>query len=146
MPYEHIRSMEQFDEAVSDGGEIAVVTVEIGRAGGLDNAAAVAAAVRMQHILKKLPLMTGVNFCVGGYDDDPRPICEIPEARQYVLRFVELLQALGIPSSRFLEDSLVLVYTCVAVEQGKSVIWNGEKMNGEKMLEEYRDQVRKTTH
>ena len=57
-------------------------------------------------MVKMLSPMTAISVSLGGYDDDEREICEIPEARNYILDFAEGILKTGIPLDRFAPDTV----------------------------------------
>lgn len=134
------------DEKLAAGKSIDVVIVEIGKAGSLDATTLIESVTKMLYILQKVPAMTAVTFCLGGFDDDERAICEIPEARQFVIKFAEMLDDAGVPPDRFLDDAVALVVSCMAADAGKTVIFDEIETKSADLVKGYRAKVRQSMH
>jgi hypothetical protein len=97
------------------------LAVEIGMAGALNQQALREAIRHMQTIVARISPLTAIEFAIGGYDDDPREIYEIPEARAYLLGFALGMKRAGIPTDRFLPVSINVIRCCLAAERGEEV-------------------------
>jgi hypothetical protein len=69
--------------------DYAAIFIEIGVAGDLTERAAARAAVAFR-LARACSPAASVHFTIGGYDDDPREIFEIPEVREYIRRWARL--------------------------------------------------------
>jgi len=91
-------------------------------------------------------LMTAVTISIGGYDTDDRALCEIPEARKFILQFFSIMEIAEIPLSRFMQDTVELFMSCLATEMGKTVIFTETPINPTDLLNNYRLTVRQKMH
>jgi len=66
-----------------------------------------------------------VELAIYGFDDDPREIWHIPEARDYFIAFVEEMLKHHVDLGRILPQSLMTVKACQAARAGKPVITTG---------------------
>ena len=82
---------------------------------------------------------------LAGFDDDPRELWDIAEARDFLLGYAVGILKAGIPLERFLPESVRLIKTCLAVRRGKTVIV-GTEDNLAQELREYQQQVRRNTN
>lgn len=64
---------------------------------------------------------TAIDISIHGYDDDPRELWDIPEARAFILEFAKRITGAGIPLSRFLPSTVSLITTCDAALHGRNV-------------------------
>jgi len=76
-------------------------------------------------IFRTMPRDYIVELTIQGFDDDPREIWDIPEARDYFIEFCERLEARGVQSSRILPQSLDVLRGCQATQDGKTVAVRG---------------------
>jgi hypothetical protein len=88
-----------------------------------------------------------VEFAIDGFDDDPREIWDIPEAREYFVAFTKTLIALKVNVNNILPQTLDTIRACAAACDGQTVIVRGTR---EDALREGIEQVlaheRKHTH
>lgn len=90
---------------------------EIGGKGEFSDAGAKQAAADFVGARKTLPNAEHM-IVVGGYDDDPRSLWDIPEARDYVRRFVLYVQLADIrplADWKLNQPSIALVAMCTGV-------------------------------
>ncbi len=84
-----------FDNIGGIDGPIRAIFVQIGEAGDLTCARASAAATAIMDARRIYPDAT-LSLCLNGYDDDPREIWQVPEAKAFVRRVMaEVFAALG---------------------------------------------------
>jgi hypothetical protein len=72
-------------------------------------------------IIHRISPLTAIDIGIGGYDDDPREIWEIPEARRFVIGFANGLLTAGIPLDRLLPVSVHMIKVCLAAEHGQTI-------------------------
>lgn len=118
--------------------------IQIGTAGSLDAKALQQAVTNTLIVIGTLSPLTGISVAVGGYDDDPREIFEIVEAREYVLDFFAGIIQAGVPIDRFLPDTIHLVELCYAAEKGMEIVLHKDITDLDiiRHLEEYQERVR----
>jgi len=95
--------------------------IQIGVAGELDRAALRRAIKHTRTVIANISPLTAIDIGIGGYDDDPREIFEIPEARRFVIAYAVGLTKAGIRLERLLPTSVDLIRLCVAAEQGRKI-------------------------
>jgi hypothetical protein len=123
------------------------VGLQIGHAGKLDRRHLKQAIQHALKLIRTLSPTTPIDLAIGGYDDDPRQIYEIPEARRYVLEFVEGLDKAGVTIERFLPVAVNFIRLCADVEAGKTVTVSGEpEIDIADQVEAYRKRVRRSMH
>jgi hypothetical protein len=66
-----------------------------------------------------------VEFAIDGFDDDPREVWEIPEARDYFVTFAKRLAALRVDSERILPQSMDTIRACAAARAGRTITVSG---------------------
>lgn len=98
------------------------VGIQIGVAGQLDRKALRTAIRNTQKVIANVAPTTAIDIAIGGYDEDPREIYEIPEARRFVLGYAVGLTKAGIPLERLLPVSVHLIRLCVGAERGQKII------------------------
>lgn len=97
------------------------VSLIIGHANSLTDASVARAAIYVKRMHNNQTPTTAFDISLSGFADDPRSLCDIPEARHYILRFMKAIEILGVPMERFFGTSRAVFDSCVAVEQGKRV-------------------------
>jgi hypothetical protein len=103
---------------VADG---AFIVTEIGRAGELSAEIAKHAAKAIAGTIGSVPADTPIYFSIGGYENDPRELWDIPEVRLFILQFAFFAQEEGVPKARFHKESQDLFDACVARSMGRRV-------------------------
>jgi hypothetical protein len=92
------------------------IMLEIGNPKNLGQESARKAAEGCLLAAERHPAAT-LHIYFDGYDEDPRQIWEIPEARAQVVNFWHLLGG-RIPEQRFDLDSRALIAVCLAASAG----------------------------
>ncbi len=118
------------------------INVEIGVAGQFTEANVKIAAQGFMFATSVTSPTTVVAVSIGGYDDDPRELWDIEEARKYILRFAHLISTNGIRPSKLFYESWELIKACVAKEEGKSVSLNKNPPSHRDMIRRDKDRLR----
>lgn len=121
------------------------IGIEIGVAGSLNRQALRKAVRGVQKLIDRISPMTAIDIAIGGYDNDPREIFQIPEARHFILEFAVALVKAGIPMGRLLPTSVRLVGYCVMTERGTDVAVTGEpEIDIVNDVKEHRERARRS--
>lgn len=119
--------------------------IQIGVAGKLDRAALRTAIRSTQKLIAHISPLTAIDIALGGYDDDPREIYEIPEARRFVMAYAVGLLKVGVPLERLLPVAVHLVRLCVAAEKGEKIIITDEpEIDIREQLEAHKERARRS--
>ena len=122
------------------------IILAIAGADNLSMSSLTEAVAKTKFLNDRLPRVTGLSLCLGGYDDDPRELWEIPEARDFLLGYIGGILAAGIPLDRFLPESIDVIKACVAARRGMRVITSQGDIDIGRQLREYQERVRRSTH
>jgi hypothetical protein len=68
-----------------------------------------------------------VDLSIGGFDDDPREIWEIPEARDFFVTFADTLLAARVDMERLLLQAREVIACCRAAQAGRPVVVTGTR-------------------
>lgn len=121
------------------------IILAIGVADDLSRAALKDAVAKTKSVNDRLPRSTALMLTLDGFDDDPRELWEIAEARDFLLAFAAGIIQAGIPLERFLPESVRLITACLATRRGKTVIVNDDDKLAQELLE-YQQRVRRSTN
>jgi hypothetical protein len=121
------------------------IILAIGGAEDLSQAALDDAVAKTKFVNDRLPRATALMLTLAGFDDDPRELWEIVEARDFLLAFAHGIVAAGVPLERFLPESVSLIKTCLAARLGKTIIV-GHEDNLAREIREHQERVRRETH
>lgn len=87
-------------------GEFGAAVVVIGEHGALSRAHLRRSVASTATLLRQLGPSVPVMLMLGGYDNDPREIWQIPEARDYVLNWLQhMLASEDTPAERFVNGA-----------------------------------------
>jgi len=118
--------------------------IEIGCAGSLNRTNLRRAIRQMQEVITRISPLTGIDIAIGGYDDDPREIYEIPEARQYIIGFAEGMAKVGIPVERLLPVAINVIRCCLAAEAGHDLPLDHTEVDIGQELRDFQARVRRS--
>lgn len=120
------------------------IGLEIGHANDLSDTTLHRVVRSVKALIQIVPPTTAIDISIGGYDQDPRGIFEIPEARRYMISFAAELMYAGIPLDRLLPTSVKAVELCLAAEQGRPVIISDMiTIDIERLIQEHQERARK---
>ena len=118
--------------------------IEIGCAGSLNRQNLRRAIRQMQQLIARTSPLTGIDIAIGGYDDDPREIYEIPEARQFIIGFAEGMMEAGISIERFLPVAVNVIRCCIAAEKGFNVPLDETEIDIGQELRDFQTRARRS--
>ena len=121
------------------------IVLAIAGKGDLSKAALQDAVAKTKFLNNRLSRSTALMLSLAGFDDDPRELWDIVEARNFLLAYATGIMAVGIPLERFLPESVNLIKACLAVRLGKQVTTTDDD-NLEREIQEHQERVRRTTH
>lgn len=101
--------------------------IEIGTKGKLSRQAARNKAHQLAQAMAVMPPTDVVDLSIGGFEDDPRELWEIPEARDFVVAFADALVAAGADMEHLLLQSHEVIACCRAAQAGKPVVIRGTR-------------------
>jgi hypothetical protein len=119
------------------------VNVEIGIAGHLSNADMLEPLQAVVELAADPS--TSISLSIGGFENDPREIFEIPEARQYLLIFAAEALKRGVPTERFIPTTVSLIAGCLVAHEGGFVELDGHDHLTDDILE-HLGRMKKTLH
>jgi hypothetical protein len=120
------------------------IGLEIGHADDLSDTTLHRMVRNVKALIQIVPSTTAIDISMGGYDEDPRGIFEIPEARRYVISFAAELMYAGVPLDRLLPTSVKVVELCLAAEQGRPVIISDTvTIDIGRLIQEHQDRARR---
>jgi hypothetical protein len=122
--------------AFNPGKKYDFINVEIGTADHMTDHDLMM-AVKFTENFAIMPLIA-MTVSIGGYDHDRREIWEIPEAREYMLRFATAMLARNIPLERFLPETVNIFRCCRAASTGIKVAIAEEDYD---LVEEVRNHI-----
>lgn len=118
--------------------------IEIGCAGSLNRTNLRRAIRQIQELIARISPLTGIDIAIGGYDDDPREIFEIPEARRYIIGFAEGMMKVGVPIERFLPVAINVIRCCFAAEAGHDLPLDYSEVDIGQELRDFQARVRRS--
>jgi hypothetical protein len=98
-----------------------LISLVIGEAGKLGAEDLREAIQKVIMLIEHIPPTTAVDITLAGYNEDPREIFQIPEARRFILGFAMGLVEAGVPLQRLLPSSVDLIRLCLAAAKGQRV-------------------------
>lgn len=116
----------------------------IGEAGQLDARHLRKSLQDVVRLIHNVAPTTAIDIAIAGYDEDPREIFQIPEARRYVIAFAVGLVEAKIPLERLLPISVQLISICLAAEKGQEVVVRDEPViDVQKEIAEHQERARR---
>lgn len=98
--------------------ELDYLPLEVGVKGKLTKPVARQVAKMILLVAANSAPTTPIEFGISGYDEDPREIPEIPEARNYFLLLAAELNKLGFDNDRLIKATRDVLAACQAVKNG----------------------------
>jgi hypothetical protein len=102
-----------------------LVFIVIGDIDDLSESTADAIAASVARAIDLMASEDLAEFALNGFDDDPREIWEIPEARNYFITFSERLIDRKVDMTRVLPQTLEIINACYATRAGHQVVVRG---------------------
>jgi hypothetical protein len=101
--------------------------VIIGEKGNLSASVARRRARKLARVMGLVSPADVWELSIDGYDDDPRELWDIPEARDYFVTFADMLLAEGADFDRLLLQSREVIDCCRAAQAGRPVALKGTR-------------------
>jgi hypothetical protein len=97
----------------------------IGYKGDLSDERAQDVAQSIARVITAMKPQDLAEFAIHGFDDDPREIWDIPEARDYFIAFANELTACEVDLAQILPQTLDTITACFAARAGRTITVRG---------------------